>query len=63
VRVISRLVRRAKGLIAQSVRQAARESLSGIALVAPRDGPTRSPRWHAAAGRRLKPVTGRPTRG
>jgi IS5 family transposase len=64
VRVISRLVRRAKGLISQSVRQAARgESLSGIALVAPRDGPTRSPRWHAAAGRRLKPVTGRPTRG
>ncbi len=64
VRVISRLVGRAKEFIPEGVCQAARgESLSGNALVAPRDWRTRSPRWRAAAPRRLRPATGRPTRG
>ena len=64
VRIISRLIGRAKELIPEGVRRVAREaSRLETEPVAPTDWRTRSPRWHVGAHSKHRPPTGRPTRG
>jgi IS5 family transposase len=68
VRLISRLVGRAKEIIPKSVCQAARgepfrNRTTSAKRLAHKISKIRSPRWRFGAHRRLKPLTGRPTRG
>ena len=63
VRVMSRLVGRAKDLIHEGLARSTRASLLGTAAAAPRGWRTRSAGWHFVAQSKHRPATEHPTRG